>query len=210
MKRILSFMLVGVLMFSLAGCFNVVDDPDPDPNPNPGIDCNLYPTHVDCLEEEPEPIAPGLINVLSELPDEQITVTFWHVYGQSKEALLLDYIAEFEEMYPNITIDALSASTILSQKAIARREKFNLKLTEQDFPPNSGYLTQIKEGKFAKTVFVYKNWFRNIECDNFGNVFIAYNTGRVDVVNGQTLKIKKTYFLNISTLSYSPPPQVLR
>jgi len=108
MKRILSFMLVGVLMFSLAGCFNVVDDPDPDPNPNPGIDCNLYPTHVDCLEEEPEPIAPGLINVLSELPDEQITVTFWHVYGQGKADLLLEYIAQFEEMYPNITIDAAS------------------------------------------------------------------------------------------------------
>ena len=35
MKRILSFMLVGVLMFSLAGCFNVVDEPDPDPNPDP-------------------------------------------------------------------------------------------------------------------------------------------------------------------------------
>ena len=75
--------------------------PDPDPNPNPGIDCNLYPTHVDCLEEEPEPIAPGLINVLSELPDEQITVTFWHVYGQGKADLLLEYIAQFEEMYPN-------------------------------------------------------------------------------------------------------------
>jgi len=96
-------------MFSLAGCFNVVDEPDPDPNPDPSeVDCDLYPTHVDCLVDEPDPIAPGLVNVLAELPDEEITVTFWHVYGQSKEALLLDYIAEFEELYPNITIDASS------------------------------------------------------------------------------------------------------
>jgi multiple sugar transport system substrate-binding protein len=112
MKRILSFMLVGVLMFSLAGCFNVVDEPDPDPDPDPSeVDCDLYPTHVDCLVDEPDPIAPGLINVLDELPDEQITVTFWHVYGQGKNALLLEYIEEFEAMYPNITIEDLSQSS---------------------------------------------------------------------------------------------------
>jgi two-component sensor histidine kinase len=62
---------------------------------------------------------------------------------------------------------------------------------------SNGYLTQIKKGKLSKTVFVYKNWFRRMECDNFGNVFIAYNTGRVDVLNGQTLKIKKTYFYSL-------------
>ncbi len=62
---------------------------------------------------------------------------------------------------------------------------------------SNGYLTQIKEGKLSKTVLVYKNWFRNMECDNYGNIFIAYNTGRVDVVNGQTLKIKKTYFYSV-------------
>jgi two-component sensor histidine kinase len=62
---------------------------------------------------------------------------------------------------------------------------------------SNGYLTQIIEGKFTKTVFVYNKWFRNMECDNFGNVFIVYNTGRVDVVNEQTLKIKKTYFYSL-------------
>jgi hypothetical protein len=35
-----------------------------------------------------------------------------------------------------------------------------------------------------------------MECDNFGNVFIAYNTGRVDVLNGQTLKIEQKLYLN--------------
>lgn len=114
MKRFLSLLLVGSLIFTLAGCFNVVDEPDPTDDPtdptDTEVDCELYPTHVDCIEEgeEPDPIQPGLINVLDELPDEQITVTFWHVYGQSKEALLLEYIAAFEQLYPNITIDASS------------------------------------------------------------------------------------------------------
>lgn len=101
MKKILSFVLMGLITLSLAGCVNIETPSE--------VDCDLYPTHVDCLTDDiPDGEAPGLVNVLAELPDEEITVTFWHVYGQSKEALLLDYIAEFEEMYPNITIDAAS------------------------------------------------------------------------------------------------------
>jgi multiple sugar transport system substrate-binding protein len=106
MKKILSLVLMGVLAVSLAGCVNIEETPDD--NPSTGVDCELYPTHVDCLTEEPEPIAPGLVNVLDALPDETITVTFWHVYGQSKGALLDEYIAEFQELYPNIIIDAES------------------------------------------------------------------------------------------------------
>lgn len=102
MKKILSLSLVGLFVLALAGCVNIED-------PKEEVDCELYPTHVDCIVVDPnDPDAPGLINVLDELPAEDITVTFWHVYGQSKEALLLDYIAEFEALYPNITIDASS------------------------------------------------------------------------------------------------------
>lgn len=102
MKKILSLVLVGMFVLGLAGCVNIED-------PVEEVDCDLYPTHVDCLVNDPDdPDAPGLINVLGTLPTEEITVTFWHVYGQSKEALLLDYIAEFEALYPNITIDASS------------------------------------------------------------------------------------------------------
>ena len=54
------------------------------------------------------PTGPGLVEVLAELPSEQIDVLFWHVYGQSKEALLMDYVAEFEALYPNINIEAES------------------------------------------------------------------------------------------------------
>jgi multiple sugar transport system substrate-binding protein len=102
MKKILSLLVLGSFVLGLAGCVNIED-------PVEEVDCELYPTHVDCLVVDPtDPDAPGLINVLPELPSEDITVTFWHVYGQSKEALLLDYIAEFEALYPNITIDASS------------------------------------------------------------------------------------------------------
>jgi len=102
MKKILSLVLTSVFVLTLAGCVNIS-------NPVEKVDCDLYPTHVDCLIADPnDPDAPGLINVLSTFPTEEITITFWHVYGQSKEALLLDYIAEFEALYPNVTIEASS------------------------------------------------------------------------------------------------------
>lgn len=46
--------------------------------------------------------------VIDDLPTEQIEITFWHVYGQSKSALLEDMITEFETMYPNINVTASS------------------------------------------------------------------------------------------------------
>lgn len=59
-----------------------------------------------CIEDTND--GPGLVEVLDTLPDEEITVLFWHVYGQSKEALLMEYVAEFEALYPNINIEAES------------------------------------------------------------------------------------------------------
>ncbi len=103
MKKALSLLVAGTFAFVLTGCVQIDDTPE-------AVDCDLYPTHVDCLQDvDPDdPEAPGLINVLSELPDEDITITFWHVYGDSKGALLQNYIDEFEELYPNITVDAES------------------------------------------------------------------------------------------------------
>ncbi len=103
MKKALSLLLFGTFALALAGCVKIDDTPTE-------VDCELYPTHVDCLVDvDPDnPDAPGLVNVLSELPTEDITITFWHVYGDSKGALLQNYIDEFEELYPNITVDAES------------------------------------------------------------------------------------------------------
>ncbi|MCD6482364.1 MAG: extracellular solute-binding protein [Candidatus Izimaplasma sp.] len=103
MKKALSLLLFGTFALALSGCVKIDDTPTE-------VDCELYPTHVDCLVDvDPDnPDAPGLVNVLSELPTEDITITFWHVYGDSKGALLQNYIDEFEELYPNITVDAES------------------------------------------------------------------------------------------------------
>ncbi|KFZ26563.1 MAG: sn-glycerol-3-phosphate-binding periplasmic protein UgpB precursor [Candidatus Izimaplasma bacterium HR2] len=101
MKRLFMLLLVSVFTISLAGCITIDDEE---------IDCELYPTHVDCLEDiDPTTSeAPGIVNVLDALPTDEIIITFWHVYGQEKAALLNDYIVEFEALYPNVTINAES------------------------------------------------------------------------------------------------------
>lgn len=88
------------------------------------VDCILQPDHESCqvvevtctlpeVEVNGECVVqvyngPGIVDVLDALPTEQIDVSFWHVYGQAKEALLQAYIAEFELLYPNINIEAES------------------------------------------------------------------------------------------------------
>ena len=103
MKKVLSLLLVGAFSLALAGCVQIDETPYE-------VDCEQFPTHVSCLEDvDPEdPDAPGIINVLDALPTEDITITFWHTYGQSKGALLDEMIAEFMEEYPNITVEAKS------------------------------------------------------------------------------------------------------
>lgn len=49
--------------------------------------------------------------VPTELTTDPITITFWHVYGEHKSALLDHLIIEFEAMYPNITINSISQGT---------------------------------------------------------------------------------------------------
>lgn len=48
--------------------------------------------------------------VVMDLPDEEVTILFWHIYGQGKSALLDKFIDEFEAMYPNVTIESQSQS----------------------------------------------------------------------------------------------------
>ena len=103
MKKILSLLLIGSFALGLSGCVRIDETPDE-------LDCDLYPTHVDCLEDVDPDVqeAPGIINVLSALPAADITITFWHVYGDSKGAMLQNFIDEFEDIYPNVTVDATS------------------------------------------------------------------------------------------------------
>lgn len=79
MKRVLTLVLTLVLVFSLTACLN-------------------ERTEKGAIE----------VNVPDELGTEEITITFWHTYGQSKAALLDEMIAEFETLYPNITVESES------------------------------------------------------------------------------------------------------
>jgi len=99
MKKLLSTLLIGLLGIGLVGCVEIEDE-------DTEVDCELYPTHTACLEDiDPEdPDGPGVIPVLDELPDEQIEIIFWHTYGETKSGLLMQYISDFEDLYPNITI----------------------------------------------------------------------------------------------------------
>lgn len=48
--------------------------------------------------------------VVMDIPDEEVTILFWHIYGAGKTALLDKLIDEFEAMYPNVTIESQSQS----------------------------------------------------------------------------------------------------
>jgi multiple sugar transport system substrate-binding protein len=106
MKKLFVLFLTIGLALTLAAC-NAPVQVEPDPEPQ-DVDCDLYPNAVECIVVDPDNPQPGLINVLAELPTEEISIDFWHVYGQDKEALLLNYIAEFEALYPNVTVNATS------------------------------------------------------------------------------------------------------
>ncbi len=103
MKKVLSLLLMGTFALGLTGCVDIDDGESK-------IDCEKYPSHVDCIEDKVpgEAGAPGIVNVLDELPTEDVTITFWHVYGQSKGDLLQEMIDDFVELYPNVTVDAVS------------------------------------------------------------------------------------------------------
>lgn len=92
MKKFLVLILSISLVFVLGGCYGSSDD----------------------VETED-------VVVLDALPEEEINITFWHIYGQGKSALLDKLIAEFEELYPNIIVESISQGSYgdLKSKAIS-------------------------------------------------------------------------------------------
>ncbi len=67
--------------------------------------------------------------VVMEIPDDEVTILFWHIFGADKSALLDQMIAEFEAMYPNVTIESQSQSDYNTL-----REKINTGLGVQQVP----------------------------------------------------------------------------
>ncbi|MCK5867229.1 MAG: extracellular solute-binding protein [Mycoplasmataceae bacterium] len=79
MKKFLVLILSISLVFTLSGCYNT----------------GKVINNTDIV-------------VLDELPDEEINITFWHIYGQGKSAVLDALIYDFEQLYPNITVESIS------------------------------------------------------------------------------------------------------
>jgi len=67
--------------------------------------------------------------VYGDLPDEEVEITFWHIYGSGKTALLDQIIAEFMGMFPNVTITSTSQSDYNTL-----REKIQLGITVGQVP----------------------------------------------------------------------------
>ena len=92
MKKVFSLMIAFVASLVLVGCVNVTTT------------TTEATTTVTTTKKQAD---------LSEMPeslpfDDEVTVTFWHTYGQGKSALLDQLIAEFQELYPNVTIESTS------------------------------------------------------------------------------------------------------
>ena len=77
------------------------------------LDCEASPFSPECINN-PDP---NMINVLDTLPTDAIEISFWHIYGSSKGALLDEMIDEFEALYPNITVNASSQGSYNNLKS---------------------------------------------------------------------------------------------
>ncbi len=64
-----------------------------------------------------------------DIPTDEVEINFWHIYGQGKTALLDQIIAEFEAMYPNVTITSTSQTDYNTL-----REKINLGISVGQVP----------------------------------------------------------------------------
>lgn len=102
MKKFLVGMLAVLFVFGLAGCVDMGDDTD---------------------------TTGGEMDLPTELPEDQITITFWHIYGEAKAALLASQIEDFEAMYPNVTVEATSQSDYDTL-----REKINMGVSVDQVP----------------------------------------------------------------------------
>ena len=62
------------------------------------VDCSVTPNHEDC--DTVNQHAPGIVNVLDDLPSEDITISLLHAFSGDKLDLLERFIDEYELMYP--------------------------------------------------------------------------------------------------------------
>ncbi|MFA5007125.1 MAG: extracellular solute-binding protein [Candidatus Izemoplasmatales bacterium] len=95
MKKVLLLLVAFVTVFSVIGCVEVVTT-----TTTAEITTTDLITGTELTTTRPL--------VYQDLPDDEVEIIFWHIYGQGKTALLDQIIAEFEAMFPNVTITSTS------------------------------------------------------------------------------------------------------
>jgi len=113
--------------------------------------------------------------VYGTLPDDEIEITFWHIYGAGKTALLDQIIAEFEAMFPNVTITSTSQSDYNTL-----REKIQLGIAIGQVPTMAlGYPDHF--ANYVEASAAYK-------LDNFINSNVVYEvTDSASSIFGETV-----------------------
>lgn len=168
MKKVLSTILLLALTVTLASCVQISEE---DPFE---VDCEKYPTHPQCGGQATDE-APGLVNVLPELPEEEVEITFWHTYGEVKGALIDTMVAEFETMYPKVSvkISSLDDYEILRQTVGAGIKDKVTPTVTVGYPDHiAGYLTG--NAVVPLDDFIYNDTW-GVELDDFIDAYLEEN-----------------------------------
>jgi multiple sugar transport system substrate-binding protein len=168
MKKLTMLLVSALVFFGLAGCVQVVSVTTTEA---------LTTTITDVLTGDETTTARPV--VYGDLPDDEVEITFWHIYGSGKTALLDQIIAEFEAMFPNVTIVSTSQS---SYDTLREKIQFGLNLADPVVPTMAlGY-----PDHFANYVDVDAAYALN----NFINSNIVYEiTDSTSTIFGETVSV---------------------
>ena len=120
MKKIL-VLAVGLLFVFVLGCVDVIttEAPATTATPTTAAPTTQAPTTTTYSGQTfPSTTAPASTTagttttadprIFMDLPDDEVEIHFWHIFGAGKSALLDELIEEFEAMYPNVTVVSTS------------------------------------------------------------------------------------------------------
>ncbi|MDP3130350.1 MAG: extracellular solute-binding protein [Bacillota bacterium] len=132
MKKLLLLLVSVILTFSIIGCVEIVTTTTEEEWTTEATTTTNTTTQFTGSTTEGTGTTTDALTtttttrpvVYGDLPDEEVEITFWHIYGSGKTALLDQIIAEFEGMFPNVTITSTSQSDYNTL-----REKIQLGIT---------------------------------------------------------------------------------
>ncbi len=107
--------------------------------------------------------------------EDEVNITFWHIYGKDKSALLDRYIGEFETLYPNIHIQSVSQSDYDTL-----REKISMAIAIDDTPSMAlGYPDHFAGYLNGEAVVALDEYINNpvygVDIEDFVDGYVAEN-----------------------------------